>query len=144
LAIEQTQNEMLLLNIIRSMRHSPVYITDTSKVTGTVKGDVDLRLETPRIHLYKANDAVASPSFDFQTSPTMDVNLLNSKDFTTGFLAPVSPERFAYYWSQGWPSEMLLYLFVLKAEQIGPDPARSGSARTKVLRTWINHPNVHD
>jgi hypothetical protein len=27
LAIEQTQNEMLLLNVVRSMRHSPLYIT---------------------------------------------------------------------------------------------------------------------
>jgi hypothetical protein len=47
------------------------------------------------------------------------VALLNSKEFVRGMLEPVQPETFDYYWQQGWPKEMLLYLFVHRIEKAG-------------------------
>jgi hypothetical protein len=141
LAIEETQNEMLLLNAIRAMNHQPMYVTDASKVTGTVKVDLSLGLKLP-FHGAIAggtSDHVAMPNFDYSSSPAMDVNLLNSKDFMTGFLAPIQQEFFAYYWDQGWPSEFVLNLLVLKV-----DIYEKNGSSWSLKCTLHNHPDVYD
>jgi hypothetical protein len=150
LAIEQAQNEMLLLNVIRAMEHRPMYLTDASKVTGTVKLDVSLGLK-----LAKA-DYTGSPSIDYSSSPAMDVNLLDAQDFMDGFLAPVPQQLFAYYWDQGWPSELLLYLLVLRVDvyqedvsavKAKPDDAKQDDeyALSWSLKCSVsNHPEASD
>jgi len=118
LAIEQTQDEMLLLNVIRAQDNYPLYVTDASKVTGTVKADLTLGLKIPLVHAggANANDYFAMPTAEYSSSPSMDVNLLNTKSFMAGFLTPIPAEMFAYYWDQGWSAEFLLYLFVLRVD----------------------------
>jgi hypothetical protein len=137
LAMEQTQNEMLLLNAIRAMNHQPMYITDASKVTGTVKVDLSLGLKLP-IEYPHATDYTIMPNIDYSTSPAMDVNLLNSKDFMTGFLATIPQEFFAYYWDQGWPPEFILYLLVLKVDVY----QKEGDKWSLQCTLW-NHPDVY-
>jgi len=140
LAIEQTQDEMLLLNVIRAQDNYPMYITTASKVTGTVKADISLGLKIPLLHTgsANANDVFAMPSVDYSSSPSMDVNLLNTKDFMTGFLAPITSDQFAYYWDQGWCDEFLLYLLVLKVERFGP------SKPPQRVDSYYNQPDVLD
>src|SRR5258708_42792 len=119
LAIERTQDEMLLLNVIRAQDNYPLFLTDASKVTGTVKAEVNLGLKIPLVHAgsANANDYFGMPTVDYSSSPSMDVNLLNGKDFMTGFLTPIGTDLFAYYWDQGWPSEFLLYMLVLRVDE---------------------------
>jgi hypothetical protein len=139
LAIEQTQDEMLLLNVIRAQDKYPLYLTDASKVTGTVKAEFNLGLKIPLVHAgsANANDYFGMPSVDYSSSPSMDVNLLNTKDFMTGFLTPIGTDLFAYYWDQGWSAEFLLYLLVLRVDAYDP----SGKV---IVHTWRNHPDSHD
>jgi hypothetical protein len=119
LAIEQTQDEMLLLNVIRAQDNYPLYLTDAAKVTGTVKAEFNLGLKIPLVHAgsANANDYFGMPTVDYSSSPSMDVILLNTKDFMTGFLTPIGTDLFAYYWDQGWPAEFLLYLLVLRVDE---------------------------
>jgi hypothetical protein len=140
LAIEQTQNEMLLLNVIRAMDHQPMYVTDASKVTGTVKADISLGFKLPFRPMAPSNDYSAAPNFDFSSTPSMDVNLLNSKDFMTGFLAPISPDFLAYYWDQGWSSELLLYLLVLRVDVFQATANGDFALKCSVH----NHPDVFE
>ncbi len=51
-----------------------------------------------------------------------------------GFLQPVTPELFAYFWNQGWPKELLLHVFVLEAEVT---KVKNGTVTTDHL---FNHP----
>jgi hypothetical protein len=117
LAIEQAQDEMLLMNVIRAKDHNPMYITDASKVTGTVKLDLSLGVTVP-------TPASIKPNIDYSSSPAMDVNLLNAQDFMNGFLSPIPQDFFVYYWDQGWPAEFLLHLLVLRVDvyKRAPDP----------------------
>lgn len=119
LAIERTQDEMLLLNVIRAQDNYPLYLTDASKVTGTVKAEVNLGFKIPLVHAgsANANDYFGMPTVDYSSSPSMDVNLLNAKDFMTGFLTPIGTDMFAYYWDQGWSAEFLIYLLVLRVDE---------------------------
>ena len=142
LAIEKSQNEMLLLNVIRAMRHQPLYLTDTSKVTGTINGTFSLGLSLPFGRGWQGEPDVhgptASPTISYSTSPSMDVSLLDSQDFMAGFLKPIPPKLFAYYWNLGWESEFLLYTLVLKVEEY--DPAATDSSQFIHAATFENHP----
>jgi hypothetical protein len=133
MAIERAQDEMLLLNVIRAQDNYPLYITDITKVTGTVKADISLGLRIPLVHAGSANDYVATPTVDYSSSPSMDVNLLAAKDFMAGFLTPIPPDVFAYYWNQGWCSELLLYLLVLRVDEYD---------NSEFKKAYYNQPDV--
>src|ERR1700688_938859 len=47
LAVEQAQNEVLLLNAIRAEHHLPMYLTDISKITGSIRRDVTASVALP-------------------------------------------------------------------------------------------------
>ncbi|HEV3455487.1 MAG TPA: hypothetical protein VHG32_02945 [Thermoanaerobaculia bacterium] len=144
LAIEQTQNEMLLLNVIRAMNHRPMYVTDASKVTGTVKLDLSLGSQIPTERT-KDNKLTITPAIDYSTSPAMDVNLLNSQDFMNGFLKPTTQEVFAYYWDREWPSEFLLYLMALKVDVYAKSKyGKAGEEKWWLQCSLYNHPDVND
>jgi hypothetical protein len=139
LAIEQTQDEMLLLNIIRAQDNYPLYITDASKVTGTVKADLSLGFKIPLLHTGSSNDYSGMPSFEYFSSPAMDVNLLNSQDFMAGFLTPIPTKLFFYYWDQGWTAEFLLYLLVLRVDEY--QVSVEADKHPKIIR---NQPDADD
>ncbi len=63
----------------------------------------------------KAAYSVA-PSISVQSSPSFDVGVLDTKTFTRGILAPIPVETFEYYWDQGWPKPLLLFLFIRTIE----------------------------
>ena len=55
-----------------------------------------------------------SPSLNLShsSSPSFDVAILDTKEFMSGILTPVDMKLIEYYWQQGWPKELLLYLFI--------------------------------
>ena len=62
-------------------------------------------------------------------SPSFDVAILDSEEFTRGILQPIKPATLEYYWQQRWPQDLLLYLFIHKVEDL-----TSGSV-------FVNSPN---
>ena len=124
LAVEKAQNEMLLLNIVRASQRHPMYFT----VLNDIKGSMAYTLSTGNMYIplgkFGSNSSGSgiysiTPSATFTTNPIFDVALLNSKEFVRGMLESVQPETFNYYWQQGWPKAMLLYLFVHRIEKKG-------------------------
>jgi hypothetical protein len=129
LALEKSQNEMLLLNVIRAKDRLPIYLTGMSTLTGNVQTTIGASAgasytrtkgstygSTPSatatlVHAYTPS-AMASE----MENPTYSLNVLDTQEFTRGFMSPLSKQIFAYYWDQGWPSSLLLYLLVDKVE----------------------------
>jgi hypothetical protein len=120
-AVEQAQNRMLFLNVVRAEGFRPMYITDLTKITGSIKLDLNSGgLESDYGPYYnsllKGTGSLTSgkltPSVDYVQNPTFDVNVLSSQEFMKGFTSPCTKDLLAYYWEQGWPPEFLLYLFV--------------------------------
>jgi hypothetical protein len=137
LAVEKAQNEMLLLNVLRAAKHQPMYLTDLSKITGSIKRDLTASLSHPFGSLHRGPGAneVATPGMTYSVNPTFDVNILNTQDFIRGFLAPVSPDEFAYYWAQDYPPNLLLHLFVLRVDIKSTDIKGNTT-----ITTYSNHP----
>lgn len=132
--LEKAQNEMLLLNIVRASKRYPMYFTTLSdmKETQTYGMSGDLVLPFGKVGNGYNGAYSLTPKANFSLSPVYTVAPLTSKDFIQGMLAPIKPETLAYFWEQGWPKEMLLYLIVSKIEEI--------NANGKTT-SYLNYPN---
>lgn len=122
--VEKAQNEMLLLNIVRASKRSPMYFTDFNAMRGNMTYNFQtggLNIPIGKIGGGLNGSYSITPSAAFTTNPNFDLTLNDSQDFTKGIMTPVSMEIFTYYWEQGWPKEMLLHLFIRRIEKIGAD-----------------------
>jgi hypothetical protein len=117
LIVEEEQNKMLLLNILRASKRRPMYFTEFQ----ALRGDVSYSLETgaltiPFGRMNAGFDGAYSiaPKIAYTINPNFDLVVLNDQEFTRGIMTPVSIEIFDYYLDQGWPEEMLFLLFIEK------------------------------
>jgi hypothetical protein len=134
LQIEEAQNKNLLINVWRAKKRYPLYLTDTSKVTGSLTNTYVLGLSVP---FNKPATGTVSPSATFTQNPTFDVNVLNTEDFMRGFLTPVAPAIFAYYLRQGWSPELLIHLMVREISVVG-SPGIDAKGATTTIPYYFN------
>src|ERR1700730_12206648 len=85
LQIEEAQNKNLLANIWRAKKRHPLYLTDISKVTGSLTRTYTLGLSLPLRHIH-GYQSTTTPSATVTMNPNFDVNLLDTQDFMRGFL----------------------------------------------------------
>lgn len=114
-AAEIARNEMLLMNVLRARDRKPMVFTGLSRITGSVRAESQIGVAA------STGSAAAdvqgfSPSFGFTDSPTFDVAILDSQEFTRGIMTPVGTEILEYFWDQGYNREVLLYLVVDRVE----------------------------
>ena len=142
LAVERAQNEMLLLNAVRSAKRRPMYITGVSNVTGSVRVEVSAGLDVP---LSDPVDKV-SPRATYSESPTFSVPVLDTQEFVKGFLQSVPNGILAYYWEQGWPRSLLMHLFVQRVRvRTERTVLVDGKKRLEVkVYTFDNYPDSRD
>jgi len=138
LAVEQAQNRVLLLNVLRAENRYPMYLTAISSIAGSVSAELSAGLELPFGGDAKSTFK-ATPGATYKVAPTMDLAVLDTQEFMKGFLSPVESEVFAYYIHQGWHQEQLLHLLVRKIE-IELNDGGSGNGRW----TATNYPDVSD
>lgn len=119
-AVERAQNEVLLLNVLRAKDRAPMYVTDLSLITSSVKAEADLAGSVP-LGSYGGGRMPApvhyslAPTLSYNWNPNFNINVLDTQDFMTGFMAPVTGDVLAFYWIQGYPREVLLNLMVRRA-----------------------------
>ena len=120
LVVEKVQNEMLLLNIVRASKRRPMYFTGFNLLRGSLSynfqtGDISI----PFGKIGSGLDGAYSiaPSVSYSTSPSFDLMVWDTKEFTAGIMTPVTMDTVYYYLVKlGWPKEMLLHLLVERIE----------------------------
>jgi hypothetical protein len=116
LAFERAQNEMFLLNIARASERRPMYFTAINALRGNLQSSVATGNIAIPFGGGSSSAYSAAPNASYTTNPTFDVAVLDSKQFWLGILTPVPLTTFKYYWDQGWPQELLLFLFIRTIE----------------------------
>jgi hypothetical protein len=118
LVVEKAHNEMLLLNIVRASKRRPMYFTSLSSLRGKMTYSFGTGSTIPfgKIGTGTNGSYSVTPSVSYSNSPEFDLAVLDSKKFTCGIMTPVPMKIIEYYWSQGWPKEMLLHLFIERIE----------------------------
>lgn len=147
LTVEEAQNEMLLLNVIRAKDRLPMYLTAISSLNGNVStrltgglggsyseanadaatvqtasgGSLPAAMSTVTDAMTKTITRGLTPSVggELSRNPNFTLAVLDGEKFMRGFLTPISQATFAYFWDQGWPPELLLYLLVQRVEEGG-------------------------
>lgn len=120
--VEKAQNQMLLLNVLRASKRYPMYFTSFN----ALRGNMSYNFATGGLNIpfgkigtgYNGAYSIA-PNMSFATNPAFDLVVLDSQEFIRGIMTPVTAGTFEYYWNQGWPRELLMYLFVQHIEDNG-------------------------
>ncbi|HEY0511828.1 MAG TPA: hypothetical protein VGH73_07990 [Thermoanaerobaculia bacterium] len=139
LAVEQANNKMLLLNIIRADQRKPMYITDLAKLTGNIKLDLSMGSTVDLGRRKMDIGDKVTPGVDYALNPTFDVNVLATQDFMQGFLSSTSKEIFAFYWEQDWPKDLLLHIFV---QRVIEEDITASNPDPKSQKTFSNRPHL--
>jgi hypothetical protein len=142
LQAEKSQQQNLMLNIVRASLRRPMQFTTLSSITGTatasgsVTGGYTNQHQTPYISLFPLSVATpgntqsaisrsvsgtGSGTATMSGGPTFTVPVLDTQEFYNGILTPVSPQIIDYYVQQGFPPELLFDLFVSNVELIVTD-----------------------
>jgi hypothetical protein len=131
-AVAKSQNELLLINILRARERQPRYFTSLTQIRGSLSSSLRVNFLIPFVH--DANQpSFVSPEGSLSSSPSFDVAILDSEKFMRGIMRPIAGELFKYYWDQGWPRELLFYLLV--------DKFRFIDGKGDLIGEFVNSPN---
>lgn len=125
--IADTRNEMILLNIVRSMRREPTHYSALGSINGNVS--VSASAGAGLSGIIDDIDASASTGISVRSGPSFSVVPLSSSDFSRGILRPIEADVVRLFSEQGWGSQILIPLFVERIECGG--------------RTYVNDPREY-
>ena len=118
--VEDANNQMLLLNVLRARDRYPLYLTAMTALRGNLKSSVDLSTELGLSKAAGVGTVARSltPTLvtAYATNPSFDVAPLDSDEFMKGFMTPLKLETIEYYLSQGWPASLVFHLAVRRIE----------------------------
>lgn len=141
LAVEEAQNRVLLLNVLRARHRRPMYLTAISEILGSPSRELSAGLALPFGGDAKS-EFTASPGATYKDSLTLKLAVLDNQEFMQGFLDPIPAELFAYYIHMGWPKELLFHLLVLRIEVTKTEDTSKGEATRRL--TLHNYPDAFD
>ncbi|HEX9444933.1 MAG TPA: hypothetical protein VGA73_12475, partial [Candidatus Binatia bacterium] len=117
--VEDTNNQTLLLNVVRASYRHPMYFTGLT----LLRGSQSVQAGTGNVTVPFGGDApstyIVNPNLNLTINPSYDVGVLDTKEFMSGITTPVEMKTLKYYWDQGWPRQMLLFLFVRQIDEAG-------------------------
>ena len=113
-AVEQSSNAMLLLNVIRSYQRRPMHFTAIQSVkTPLADGTPEFALGLPAFGYDRAGKRTWTPSLTYKVHvPNFDVTVWDGQEFMRGITTPVDQKTFVYYLDQGWPLPLIVHLMV--------------------------------
>jgi hypothetical protein len=112
-AVSDSDNKLLLLNVLRARDHAPLMFSSVQLVHGSLQEGGSTSLSFPfGNNPLKTSDALGI-GLAAQVAPTFDVSSLNTQDFTRGILQPVDPLVVKYFLDRGDvdPKIVLLLFF---------------------------------
>lgn len=140
--------QSMFLNVVRASKHMPPVITALSEIqvsAPSIEGSGSL--EFP-FGVDSENAFKLTPSLTSKYGLSYKVNVLQTQEFMRGFLSPIDPHLFKYFWDMGWRKTLLLNLFVREikyfeityakdkenvVERIRPDSV-------KLIKKYVNYP----
>ena len=136
-AVESSENQMFLLNVVRAYKGYPLHFTRISQISGALEVTGQVAGSPPL-------GADAEDVFDLslalggKSQPTFGIHVLNDQDFTKGILSPVSDDLFRLFRDQGWPMPVLLYAL---AESATIERVVNEKGETEELCRIVNDPD---
>ncbi len=133
-AIEDTTNQLLLLNILRAKDKAPLHFDTIPSIHESLQANAQLQAAIPFGPLRSVNKsaATATPAVGIQVSPSFEIDHLITKDFATGIASPIDPKFVKYWLDRGLDRRIILLLFFSEAQITAPDD--QGNLHTITIR----------
>ena len=123
-SFEKSNNEVLLLNVLRASVRRPLYFTSFQALhggAGFAPGTSTIALPFGPGAESEAGSRTLSQTLGF-TASTFDMTTADGQDFMRGIMTPVDKKLISYMWSEGWPQELLWMLFIRRFDVEYGDP----------------------
>lgn len=111
-AIHRARSEQVLLNVVRASAREPLQFTAVGEITASVNRSIGIDTVAAGLLGGGRNAFTSGVNLNIGTSPLVRIAPLSSREFTDGFLRPITPEALHLFISQGWDGEFLLPLVV--------------------------------
>jgi len=109
--VADSQNQTLLLNILRAAHRAPMHFTELSTLTGTGTFSGMLGLTLPFATLNNGNSTLSvAPSGMASQGPTFNIAVLETQEFYKGMLAPLTSQQMYMYLNEGLPPTLVFAL----------------------------------
>ena len=147
---DSARNQAILLNIVRASKSEPLNFVAFSKIGGTTSTAMGVGLPTflvgPERAANQKQVTLGNNTLNGSVSEntTFDIAILENRDFYSALLAPVDLVELNFFERQGYPRELLFWLFAdsLRVTQNGKtvefrnEPSDDKSCETLGSQRW--------
>lgn len=157
--VANSNNELVLLNVLRARDREPLHFTSVSKLYGDAQlggkatGNVAIRGGTPTEktgssgQLIETSTAagteVTTPGAEISVGAksSIDVTVWDTQEFYQGITASIPAGTVAHYLHQGWPSDLITNLFISSVDFVA---SKDGPHYKKgsLVESFFNDPDV--
>ena len=112
---DQASNQIILLNILYARDGAPLHFSELSQIRGQMSTTASASTTFPFGVIGHANPAprdLATIGATVSTSPSFDIVSLDTKDFTAGVMAPITPQAIRFFLDEGIDYRMVMLLLV--------------------------------
>ena len=114
--VEDTVDKLLVVNILRSRDHAPLHFGAIPNIHEGYQASTGLTWTDLVGAIGKSTSrGTAAASASVQTTPSFDMNTLDTKDFITGISSPIDPKYAKYWLDRGLDPRIVLLLFFSSA-----------------------------
>jgi len=119
-AIEDTTNDLLLLNILRAKDKAPLHFDTIPSIHESIQADAQLQGAIPfgTPNSKSTTLDLATGELGMQVLRSFEIDHLITKDFATGIASPIEPKFVKYWLDHGLDRRIVLLLFFSRTEVI--------------------------
>jgi hypothetical protein len=106
-------NQVILRNILRARDGAPLHFSELANIRGVLSIQANASTTFPygsRSHVTTIPQDLATFGLAVSSSPSFDVNSLDTKDFTDGVMKPILPKTAAFFMDEGTDYRLALML----------------------------------
>ena len=129
-AIEQTNNEQLLLNLVRLMYRDTPFFMETGSISSSFSFGANLN-GTATLNPSVADAYTLAPGLTYSDSPNITYTPLQGEKFVKQMLSPLDLNTLLLLYHSGWSIERLLRVTAQSINGILNAPSASGPTPTK-------------
>lgn len=107
-SVEQSENDMLLKNILRASEKGLMYFTRINQIQNTLNSSIGTTVTSQFGAASELLSGQTSP-VNFGSKPFYVMQIFNTEKFYNGFNKPLDPDVAQLFLNDGWPIELLIF-----------------------------------
>ncbi|QIE29852.1 hypothetical protein SBC1_76110 (plasmid) [Caballeronia sp. SBC1] len=115
-------NQVILQNILRAKDGAPLHFSELASIRGSLSSGASASATFPFMgpdHATTLPRKLGTVGLTITSSPSFDIDSLDTQDFTNGVMRPITPETAQFFLNEGIDYRMVLLLLVSGVRSAG-------------------------